>query len=452
MSRFYVTTAIPRLNARPDLGFALEVVRADVLARHHSLHGDRVRFLTGTDDNSLAAEGLPGNGAEGLPAGRSVDDNAAAFAGLRDPLALSFNDFIRTSLDARHQSGVERLWRACVRAGDIYRDERWFFRLSGHAGRLRELISSGELRIEPVDRRNEVLDLIAAGLPDIDVSHPHGRGIPVPGDPDQVIHGWWDALGSYITSLGYGTDGPNHRRWWLDSNRRVHVVGEDVFRPHAVYWPAVLLSAGEPLPTDVLVCDNHTATADVTDLVTRYGADAVRWWLLRDGPEAGFPVAGLVARANEDLAFGLGKLVDRIVVMVHRYRDGEPPVAEPATGAERLVAACGRAPEDVHDALTAFDFRRATAAVWRIVEEANRYLNLARPWELAGTQRGSDSEAGRQLDAILAVLLAACRTLANQLLPFVPTLAARIAEQCFALSGSLALPRVLYPRLRSGGR
>ncbi|NUT46633.1 MAG: methionine--tRNA ligase [Saccharothrix sp.] len=500
MSRYYVTTAIPYVNSRPHLGFALEIVQADVLARHHRLRGDRVRFLTGTDDNSL--KNVLAAQAEGVPTAELVDRNAEAFAALRDPLALSFTDFIRTSRDARHRTGVERLWRACADAGDLYREhyeglycvgceqfyapaelvggkcpehdveprpvaeENWFFRLSRYTDRLRELIGSGAVRVEPEARRNEVLAFLDAGLRDFSISRSraraHGWGIPVPGDPDQVVYVWWDALGNYITSLGYGGEGSNYRRWWSCGDRRVHVIGKGVVRFHAVYWLAMLLSAGEPLPTDILVHDYLTthgrkiskSAGDVVDpvaLADRYGADALRWWLLRDVPRVGdadFTEARLVARANEDLANGLGNLVSRVTVMVHRYRDGRPPVGvEPDDDAKALVNACREAPELVHAAITDFDFRRATAAVWRIVEEANRYVEQVRPWELSRAERDGGGAARGRLDAAISVLLTACRTLARELTPFVPALAARVSRQCVTLSGDLPQPQVLFPRL-----
>jgi methionyl-tRNA synthetase len=382
----FLSTTIPYVNAQPHLGFALELVQGDVLARHGRQAGDQVRYQTGTDDNSLknvlAAE------AEGISPATLVGRNAAAFAGLREPLALSFDDFIRTSSDPRHRPGVERLWRACVARGDLYlkhyegrycvgceqfykpselaggrcpehgtvpdvvAEQNWFFRLSRYAGQLHDLISSGRLRIEPAARRNEVLGFIAGGLEDFSVSRSTARargwGIPVPGDPDQVIYVWWDALGNYITSLGYGTGSPDYQRWWADAGRRVHLVGKGVLRFHAVYWPAILLSAGEPLPTAILVHDYLTIggskisksglaaptggaageTADPVALVERYGTDAVRWWLLREVPrldDADFTAARLVARANEDLANDLGNLVSRVVTLVHRCRNGRVP-------------------------------------------------------------------------------------------------------------------------------
>jgi methionyl-tRNA synthetase len=500
--RFYVTTAIPYVNGRPHLGFALEIVQADVLARHRRRRGDAVRFLTGTDDNSL--KNVQAAEAEGVPVQELVDRYAADFAALREPLGLSFDDFIRTSSDPRHRAGVERLWRACAAAGDLYRkryqglycvgceqfyspaelrdgrcpehdvepqlvaEENWFFRLSRYQERLRELIVSGALRIEPPARRNEVLALIEGGLEDFSVSRSSARargwGIGVPGDPGQVIYVWWDALGNYVTALGYGDDSADYRRWWVSGDHRVHVIGKGILRFHAVYWPAILLSAGEPPPTRILVHDYLTvegrkigkSSGNVVDpvaLAGRFGGDAVRWWLLREVPRGGdadFTVERLVARANEDLANGFGNLVNRVASMVHRYRDGRVPAAgEPAPGAERLAAACARVPAEVDEALAVGDFRRATAAVWSIVEEGNRHVEAVRPWELARAERGGRGEAGRQLDGALAALVAACRVLAEELAPFLPAAAASIGRALRGDPGSgrLPAPGPLFRRL-----
>jgi methionyl-tRNA synthetase len=496
--RFYVTTAIPYVNARPHLGFALEIVQADALARHRRQRGAPVRFLTGTDDNSL--KNVQAAEAEGVPVRELVDRNAAAYAALRDPLDLSFDDFIRTSSDPRHRAGVERLWRACRASGDLYRkhyqglycvgceqfltpaelvdgrcpehgtepqvvsEENWFFRLSRYQRRLAELIESGELRIEPASRRNEVLGFIAGGLEDFSVSRSatrsRGWGIAVPDDPGQVVYVWFDALANYLTALGYGGDAPAYQQWWSSGDRRVHVIGKGILRFHAVYWPALLLSAGVSLPTDILVHDYLTVegrklsksngnVVDPVALAGRFGADAVRWWLLREVPRVGdadFTVERLASRSDEDLANGLGNLVNRVVSMVHRYRDGRVPGAlAAAEGAERLVAACREAPGLVDEALEAGDFRRATAAVWAIVEEGNRYVEAVRPWELAAAERaGAPRE---RLDAALGVLVGACRRLAEELAPFLPEASARIAAQCATPSGRLPAPRPLFPRI-----
>src|SRR6202167_4185053 len=450
--RVYLSTTIPYVNARAHLGHALELVQADVLARYHRLAGDQVRSQTGTDDNSLknvlAAE------AEGIAVAALVDRNASAFAALRDPLSLSFDDFIRTGSDPRHRPGVERLWRACAASGDLYRkryeglycvgceqfyrpaelpdglcpehgtrpervaEENWFFRLSRYAGQLRDLITSDRLRIEPAARRNEVLGFIAGGLEDFSVSRStrraRGWGIPVTGDPDQVIYVWWDALGNYLTALGYASGTDELNRWWTGAARRVHLIGKGVLRFHAVYWPAMLLSAGEAVPTDILVHGYLTknghkiskslgSRADPYGLVGAYGADAVRWWLLREvpaGADADFTADRLVARANDELANGFGNLLKRVVTMLQRSRRGYvPDPAVPVTSADALTAAIQNAPATIASALDESDFRRATEAVWAIADEANRFVNRVRPWDLA---KAGDRP---QLDAVLSVLL-----------------------------------------------
>ncbi|WP_308164395.1 methionine--tRNA ligase [Nonomuraea sediminis] len=519
----YVTTTIPYVNARPHLGFALEIVQADVLARHHRRRGEAVRFQTGTDDNSLknvlAAE------AEGVAVRELVDRNAAAFEGLRGPLDLSFDSFVRTSRDSRHRAGVERIWEAtrhdlyqrhyeglyCVGCEQFYpegpcpegheaplqlvSERNWFFRLSRYQDELLDLIRGGRLRIEPVARRNEVLAFLEAGLEDISVSRSaeraRGWGIPVPGDPGQVIYVWWDALPNYVTGLD------DYERWWVWEPRRVHLVGKGVIRFHAVYWPAMLLSAGLPVPTEIYVHDYLTAngrkiskssggTVDPLALVSAYGVDAVRWWLLREVPRVGdadFTEERLIARADEDLANGIGNLVNRVVTMIHRFENGLVPEAGRrragsgageggfgatghegsgggATGREGGGGGFGAAGHDgagaagheggggvgvngregdvgerVHLALEEYDFRRAVGVVWSAVEEANRLIERTQPWKQPPAARS----------ATLAELVRRCRVLAEELAPFLPTAAAKVGA---AVSGvRLPPPQPLFPRL-----
>ena len=481
--RTYITTTIPYVNARPHIGYALELVQADVLARHRRARGDQVRFQSGTDDNSLK------NVLAAEAAGQDIKDfiaqNDMAFLALGPALSLSTDDVIRTGFDPRHPPGVEKLWRAC--ADDLYRrtyeglyctgceqfftaaelsggrcpehgtppevvaEENWFFRLSRYADPLRAAISSGALRVEPAGRRNEVLAFIDSGLADFSVSRPaeraRGWGIPVPDDPSQVIYVWWDALGNYITALGYGGDEAGYRRWWAgaDAGRRVHLLGKGVVRFHAVYWPAMLLSAGLPLPTDIFVHDYLTAggrkisksdgppVPGPAELAETYGADALRWWLLREVPRTGdadFTVARMVARADDELANGIGNLVNRVVAMIRRYRGGVPPSGE-------LLPAALAAPAEVDAALADFDFRSASAAVWRIAHEANRYVNRERPWEL--------HDAATPLDEVLGSLYVSCRALAAELVPFLPDAAARITAQLAPLP--LPSPSPVFRRL-----
>ncbi|HYH33159.1 MAG TPA: methionine--tRNA ligase, partial [Pseudonocardia sp.] len=365
---FYVTTAIPYVNAAPHLGHALELVQADVLARHRRRRGQPVRFLTGTDENALK------NVTAARAAAVAVPDFVAAgadrFAALRDPLSLSFDDFIRTSSDPRHRRGVGLLWRRC--AADLYQrryegrycagceqfypaaelvdgrcpehgtepehvaEENWFFRLSRYAEAVEDAIASGRVRVEPATRRNEVLAFVRSGLSDLSVSRPAARaggwGIRVPDDPDQVVYVWWDALANYVTALGYGGTDDALADWWLRSAERVHVIGKGIVRFHAVHWLALLTAVGLPLPTAVFVHPYLTVDGakisksagtgvDPVGLVERFGVDAVRWWLVREGSgraDTDFTLARLVDRADRELAGGLGNLVQRLVVLAHR--------------------------------------------------------------------------------------------------------------------------------------
>ena len=292
-----------------------------------------------------------------------------------------------------------------------------------------------------------MLAFIDGGLEDFSVSRPAERaggwGIPVPDDPSQVIYVWFDALCNYVTALGYGTGGEQYRQWWAGADRRVHLLGKGVLRFHAVYWPAMLLSSGQPLPTDIAVHDYLTAGgrkiskssgsgADPVALAAAYGTDAVRWWLLREVPRVGdadFTVERLIARADDELANGLGNLVNRVVAMIARYRGGRVPGPRPvAAGGEGLAAAIRDADRRIAAALADFDYRQATAAVWAIADEANRFVNHVRPWELAAAERtAADAD---QLDVVLRGLFDACSALGRELAPFLPDAAARIARQC----------------------
>jgi methionyl-tRNA synthetase len=425
---------------------------------------------------------------------------AERFAGLREPLDLSFDDFIRTSSDPRHKPGVDKLWAACAARGDFYRkaysglycvgcerfyprqeltadgrceehgttpelveENNWFFRLSSYQDQLVDLIESDRLRVEPASRKREVLSFIQTGLEDFSVSRSmvraRGWGIPVPGDPDQVIYVWYDALANYITAPGYGTDDAKFRRWW-DESERVHVIGEGIIRFHAVYWPAMLLSAGVSLPDTIFVHEYLTANGekisksagnaeDPTDIVAQYGTDALRWWMLSEVARSGdtdYTALRMVNRANEDLANNIGNLVNRSVSMIHRYRNGSVTrVAAINDDAAALREAQASASSTISAALAGFDFRRAVDAVTTIGNEGNRYIENVRPWELAKAERGGGST--EQLDTVLAELIATCRAIARHLSPFLPAAAERIASQCGHDTDSVPEPVPVFRRL-----
>lgn len=488
MTRIYITTAIPYVNASPHLGHALEFVQADILARGWRLRGDEVRFLSGTDDNSLknvlAAE------ASGLPVGEFVTRRADEFEFLGRLLGLSLDDYIRTSTDPRHRPGVEKLWQRAAASGDLYlrdyeglycvgceqfykpqeladgrcpehgtepevvSERNWFFRLSRYTTDLLETIESGRLRIEPPARQNEVLGLLRSGLEDISVSRAaeraRGWGIPVPGDSDQVIYVWYDALGNYVSALGYGTDDPDYSHWWLESDERVHVIGKGILRFHAVYWPAFLLSAGEPLPTAIFVHDYLTTDgakisksagsyADPAQLVESHGGDSLRWWFAAEVPPIGdvdFTEQRLVDRVNQDLANGFGNLVNRIQTLIEKHRPGvipTPPADDPLVG--RLTDARS----SVHRALDRFDIRGAATEVSSLIGAANAYIQQHPPWELASAGEWDE------FDRVLGSLHHVTAAVAELLGPFVPGVAAKAQAHLQGSGTGVVQPRLQRP-------
>jgi methionyl-tRNA synthetase len=474
MTDLLIATSIPYVNAVPHLGHALEFVQADVLARHARANGRGVRALSGTDDNSL--KNVLAARAAGVATEDLVATNSAAFTALHEPLALSFDSYTHTSTDPRHRDTVTRLWRAVAAEGDLYLktytglycvgceafyapaelpggvcpehrvppgevvEENWFFRLSRYTDRIIAAIETGELLVQPAARRNEVLSFLRGGLADLSVSRPAGRaggwGIPVPDDPGQVIYVWFDALAYYLT----GAAG-----WWRANVRREHVIGKGILRFHAVYWPAILLSAGLPLPDAVRVHDYLTVdgakisksgpvSADPVGLVARYGSDAVRWWLTSEVPRTGdvdFTEARLRQRHDTDLAGGLGNLVNRTAALTDRIVDHA--VFDQQRGPDGFAGdVLGVTEEKINSGLRAFDFRAATDAIRAAVAAGNRYVEHTRPW------------AADRPDQALASLVTLGRGLADQVEPFLPAGAVRLRAR---LSGSANPPfRRLYSR------
>jgi methionyl-tRNA synthetase len=479
--RYYINTAIPYVNAKPHIGHALLFVLTDAMARWHRLKGDDVRFQTGADENSL--KNVQAAEREGVSTRDLVERNAAAFRALRDSLNLSFDDFIRTSAEPRHGDGVRKLWQACDRSGDIYKrayrglycvgceqfyaedelvdglcsdhlirpeiieEENYFFRLSRYADRLLDAIESDRLRILPQTRKNEVLSFIRGGLVDFSISRSkaraHGWGIPVPGDPDQVMYVWFDALGNYITALDYANEGEAYRRYWVSSPHRVHVIGKDIIRFHAVYWPAMLLSARVPLPTDILVHSFITIdarkiskslgnTVDPVELARRYGVDALRYYLLREvrtTSDGDFTLERFIQAYNADLADQLGNLLNRAVSMVARYYGGVVPApGELLPIDEELIGPAKSLAERVDEALDCFAPHEALAAIWDVIGAANKYVDDTEPWALA-KRRESDPLANARLSTVLYNLVETLRLVAHTVSPFLPTAAEGIARQ-----------------------
>ncbi|UJR78311.1 methionine--tRNA ligase [Sandaracinus amylolyticus] len=472
---FYVSTAIPYVNAEPHLGFAYEAVLADVVARHARARGHDVRFVTGSDEHSLknvlAAERA------GVSVAELVRTNAARFAALRDTLDLSTDVFVRTS-EPRHRAAVERLWRALAERGELYRapyrglycagcerfvdegeercdehphaalerieEDNWFLRLSAHGETIARAIDEGRLRIEPEAHRREVLALLRAGLRDVSVSRSvrraRGWAIPVPGDDTQVIWVWLDALASYASAIGYGDDDDAFRTSWRDARERVHVLGKGILRFHAALWPALLSAAREPWPTRLFVhgyvtvegakiAKSGAAAISPFELVARHGTDAVRWFLLRHLPvdrDGDFSLDRFVAVHDAELANQLGNLVARTVTLIERA-GGHVPSAHAAHEGElehALRAEVDALATGVDEALDRFAPHDAASAISRVVLAANTYADRRAPWSLA-----RDPAARAALETTLFHLADALRVVAIVLAPLLPTTARAIAHQ-----------------------
>jgi methionyl-tRNA synthetase len=480
---YFITTAIPYVNARPHIGFALEIIQTDSFARYWRSMGYDVRFLTGSDENAL--KNVQAAEAAGVSTESFVAEHSAVFEGLREQLNLSFDDFIRTAADPRHAPGARKIWEAAEAAGDLYKksytglycvgceqfytpdeltpeglcpehltrperveEENYFFRLSRYGDQLRALIESGRYRIIPESRRNEVLSFIRMGLEDFSASRSveraRGWGIPVPGDPGQVMYVWFDALTNYITAIDYAGEGPLFQHYWVENPNRVHCIGKGVIRFHAIYWPAMLLSAGVRPPGVLFVHGYMTAngqkiskslgnTVDPGELVERYGTEAVRYYLLREVPATGdsdFTVEKFETRYNSDLANDLGNLLNRSVSMIGRYRGGTVPAPGEPNALDREVRAVAEGIPAAYDAAMGdYDPQTALEAVWRLVTRANQYVEQSAPWTLAKAAKGGDSAADARLDSVLYTLAESLRLLAVYLAPFLPGTAPQMLAQ-----------------------
>ncbi|MEZ4571470.1 MAG: methionine--tRNA ligase [Thermomicrobiales bacterium] len=400
------------------------------------------------------------------------------------PLDCSNDDFIRTSVEDRHFDGVSKIWKLMDEAGDVYtrqysglycvrceqfytedelvdglcpdhrippvlvEEENYFFRLSKYGDELHRLISSDELRIVPESRKNEVLRFIEQGLEDFSISRSQQRargwGVPVPGDESQVMYVWLDALANYVTALDYASDGELYERYWTNADERVHEIGKNIIRFHAIYWPGMLLSAGLPLPTHVVVHGFLTIDGekmskslgnviDPSEVVRDYGSDAVRYYFLREVSPHGdgdFSIGRLIERYNSDLANDLGNLLNRSVTMINRYRDGIVPEPGEATEIEsNLASTLEQSTQRSTDLFHAYEPQQAIAAVWEAVTATNTYIELGQPWVLAREARNGDDDAAKRLDTVLATLAITIGRIAQLLQPVIPGAVEEIARQ-----------------------
>lgn len=470
--KFYITTAIPYVNASPHIGHALEFVQTDAIARFHKLAGSSVYLTTGADENSL--KNVQAAEQKGLTTQQLCDQNSALFKGFAAKIGTSNDVFLRSSDRKAHWPGVQRLWKLCVKRGDVYKkkykglycvgceafykeselvdglcpehkrkpepieEENYFFRLSKYQKKLAKLIESGELLVLPESHRKEALAFVKAGLEDFSISRSVARakgwGVPVPGDASQIEYVWFDALGVYLTGIGYGTDEKKFKKWWPAD---MHVIGKGITRFHVVYWPAMLLSAGLPLPRAVFVHGYVTAdgqkmskslgnVVDPVALMDKYGADVVRYYLLNEIPtfeDGDFSEARLIEKTNNELIANFGNFIHRVLSFIAANFGGKiPKPGRLGKDDAALLKHVDAAKAAVEKSMAEYRLQDALHAVLELAVEGNRYFQSKEPWKNIKAKKQDAANA-------LYVSANAVRALAALSWPFMPFAAEALWKQ-----------------------
>ena len=473
--KFYITTPIYYVNARPHIGHAYTTIACDAIARRQRMLGVETYFLTGTDEHGQKIERAAQ--AAGKTPQQLTDDVSAKFRALWDRMRISYDDYIRTTSD-RHKRGVQALWRKirdngyiykshytgqycvfdelyvdaagpgapcpeCGRPTETVQEENYFFKLSAFQDQLVRLYTEQPDFIRPETRRNEVLSFVRSGLRDLSISRStFSWGIPVPDDPKHVIYVWLDALSNYITALGYGSDDTRlYDKFWPAD---VHMIGKEIVRFHCVYWPAFLLAAGLPLPKGIfahgwLLFEENKMSKSRGNIVRAetildvLGQDALRYFLMREivfGQDGSFSFDALVQRYNADLANGLGNLASRTLTMITRYFRGEVPYPSPTasrTAADDVIAKAARKMIGECSALLdQYQFARALEVAWSLVAAADKYIVENEPWVLG---EKPDEESLARLATVLYTSAEVLRIVTALAHPVIPEATARIWAQ-----------------------
>jgi len=480
MAKFYITTAIDYVNNLPHLGTAYEKVAADAIARYKRMAGFDTRFLMGNDEHSTNVEKAARE--KGMEPQEYCDLMAEAFKAVWKRLDISYDDFIRTT-EPRHVTAVQALFRAIVDAGDVYKgkyegyycvscerfypekdlvdgkcpvhktvpqwvsEENYFFKLSAYGPRLLEHIGRNPEFIIPQSRRNEIVNVVESGLEDISVSRASGTwGIPLPNDPGHTVYVWFDALINYVTGVGYPERNGNYSKYWPAD---LHVIGKDITRFHCIIWPAMLMSAKLPLPRTVLghgwvqfqgekLSKSLGNIVNPLEIADRWGADALRYYLLREVPlsrDGDFTWELFIDRYNADLANDWGNLFTRTVSMIHRYRAGKVAASAPIEGLEDVITSALR---DYVSAMERYEIDKGIEAAWSVIRRANRLVEEKAPWNLA-----KDPARAAELDALLATLVVALQHTALMLYPVMPAKAREVWE---TLRLTPAIEKVRLPK------
>ena len=487
---FYITTAISYPNGKPHIGHAYEAIAADAMARFRRAQGRDVRLVTGTDEHGLKM--VQTARAQGRETREFADEMSGYFRDMCHALNISYDAFVRTT-EPRHYEASQRIWKAMEASGDLYLDryegwysvrdeafydeselvggeseklspqgtpvewtveETWFFRLSKYQDKLLQLYRDNPGFIRPESRRNEVIRFVEGGLKDLSVSRTSfDWGVPVPGSPGHVMYVWVDALTTYMTGVGFADDAESYDRFWPAD---VHLIGKDIVRFHAVYWPAFLMSAGLELPKQVFghgfllargekMSKSLGNVVDPIELAERYGVDALRYFLLREvsfGQDGSYSSEAIVNRVNSELANSFGNLAQRSLSMIFKNLGGVLPAPGQAIDDQELIEAVRQACATLESEFDRFAFSAGLEAWMGAVFACNQYVDTAAPWAL----KKSDPE---RMAEVLGTLVVAVRMLAEAVMPVIPA----SAEKLVALIDSgkdgapIAQPTPIFPRL-----
>lgn len=471
-NKFFVTTAIPYVNAKPHVGHALEFVQADVIKRFHEALGENVTLLSGSDENAL--KNVQAAEKENSSAQEFVDKNAILFQALAKNLNINFDIFQKGS-NPEHYKSSQKLWELCYKNGDIYKksysglycvgcetfyeleelnekgecfehpgkkleevtEENYFFKLSSYQSQIEKILSEDTIKIIPESRKNEILSFVKQGLKDISISRSNMRaknwGVPVPDDDTQRMYVWFDALNIYQSGVGFGANEKEYEKLWPAD---VHVIGKGIIRFHAVYWPVFLLSAGLKLPKSLFVHGYFTVdgqkmsktlgnVVDPNEIIEKYGVDALRYYLLSQIPstaDGDFSEERLKEVYNSDLANGLGNLASRVAKLCEKIN--LPGITIPSSLSD-----------STKEHLNKYNFSKALESVWEEIKKSDKIMNEKKPWE----------KEGEELKNILSALALTITQIGYDLQPFIPTTAEKIIKQFTASSIKSGEP--LFPRL-----
>jgi len=455
--KFYITTSIPYTNAFPHIGFALEIVQADVLARYHRFQKNDTFFLTGTDEHGIKIARAAK--AAGKEPKEFTDEIVGRFVDLTKALNISNDDFIRTTDEIRHLPAVQKVWKQLEENGDIYKknyrgfyctgceafipekdlidgkcpihkkdlelveEENYFFKLTKYTKEVKKLINTDKLKIIPESRKKETLSMLSQGMEDVSFSRTKDKywGFAVPGDPSQIIYVWCDALPNYISAIGYHGETKQFKRFWPAD---VHCIGKDIMKFHTIFWPAMLLSLGLELPKTIFVhgfvtVDSQKMSKSVGNvidpfgLIDKYGADAVRYYLLREilpTEDGDFTYQKFEERYNSDLVSGVGNLLARVLALAEKMEikglRTEPKIAKEIEKTE----------ESFKVSIDNFKFSDALRAVWDLIGFCDKYIDKNKPWETKDPQ-------------VMYNLLICLAHISQLLVPFLPDTAEKISQQ-----------------------